>query len=331
MQNIWGNFLTFWTLVRGYSMPISIMSWIVPFLFALYGGGSLRFGLFALIGIVFVHMASNLFDDVIDYIREKKDIDNGLKTDFNFQKGKCILIRDGRISLNLAVLTSLFLFLIPLLIGIYFIYIWGFDLLYIILPAAILCLLYPILGCLGLGEIIIAIIFSPLIYLGVYYVMTGGFSLEILLISVSTGFLCVSVLHNHMLLDFNFDSQNRKITLCTLCKNKKNALTLLIVFILLSYINIFICFFAGKLSIFYFLPFLTIPSAYLMIKNMKLHIENPKNKIKYNILMGIMPQLKNATEDERNFLMKFFLAQNLLTSFTLLLCVSIIWDNKCIL
>ena len=63
---------------------------------------------------------------------------------------------------------------------------------------------------------------------------------------------------------------------------------------------------------------------------MKLHIDNPKNKIKYSILMGFMPKLNDVTDDEKNFLMKFFLAQNLLTSFTLLLCISIILDFKCI-
>lgn len=330
MQKIGDIFFTFWTLVRGYSMPISIMSWIVPFLFALFSGGSLRYGLLALFGILFVHMASNLFDDIIDYIREKKDIDKGLKSDFNFQKGKCIVIRDGRISLNKAIFIDFILFLIPLLIGIYFIYIWEIELFYIIIPAAILCLLYPILGCLGLGEVVIAIIFSPLIYIGVYYAMTGGFSVEILLISISTGFLCISVLHNHMLLDFCFDKENRKITLCTLCKNKVSALNLLSIFVLFSYLNLIVCIFFGKLSLLYLLPFLTIPSAILLIKNMKLHIDNPKNKIKYNILMGFMPKLNDVTDDEKNFLMKFFLAQNLLTSFTLLLCISIILDFKCI-
>ena len=224
--------------IRGYSLPISIMSWAVPFLFGLTKGGNFFYGIISLIGIVLLHAGVNVFDDVIDYYREKLAIDKGLRQTFNFQKGKCACIFDGSIPFDKYCILSFVLFFLSLLIAIFFFYVYGTELLPIIIPTMLLCLLYPVLGCLGLGEIIVAIVFSPLLYLGVFYVMTGFYSLDVLLISISTGLLSVAVLHNHMLLDFKYDEANRKITLCRFCKTEQRALLLLAVIIIGAFLKI---------------------------------------------------------------------------------------------
>ena len=277
------------------------MSWLVPFLYSSISGGNRFFGLICLFGIVLLHMATNIFDDAIDYTREKKKIDKGEKNDFNFQSGKCIYIFNGELSLKQYYMIAFCLFFIATIIGIYFIYTLGIKLLCIIIPTAILCLLYPILGSLGLGEIVVAIIFSPMLYLGVNFVMTGHFDINILILSISTGFLVISVLHNHMLMDYKLDEKNRKITLCRLCGSEKNAHKLLGIIIAFAYINLLIWVSTGILSIYYLLPFVSIPFAIKLYKDMK----NPKI----------------------DFLSKFLLPEKLLSLFTLLLCISIVLDK----
>lgn len=292
------------TACRGYSLPISLMSWLVPFLFALMSGGSLFSGLIALFGIIVLHMGVNIFDDAIDYTLAKKRIEKGKQEDFNFQQGKCIYIFNKELSLKQYYIISISLFLMGLLIGLFFLTVVGLKLLYIIIPTAILCLLYPILGYLGLGEVIVATIFSPLLYSGVYFVMTGKYSYEILILSISTGFLVVSVLHNHMLMDYKLDEKSRKITLCRLCKSEKNALRLLGIIIILAYINILFWILLGNLDICYLISFLSLPFAIKLYKDMG------------------NPQIE--------FLEKFLLPEKLLSIFTLLLCISIVVE-KCIL
>ena len=260
MFNFYSKIKILFNACRGYSTPISIMSWLVPFLFASLAGGNRFFGLLCLFGIVILHMGANIFDDAIDYTLEKRKIDKGIKTDFNFQAGKCIYIFNGELSLKQYYVISFILFSIATTIGLYFLHIYNLKLLYIIIPTAILCLLYPILGSLGLGEIIVATIFSPILYSGVYFVMTGNFNLEILILSISTGFLVVSVLHNHMLMDYKLDEKNRKITLCRICGSEKKALILLGIIIGLAYINLIIWTIVGKLSLYYLIP-LSIPLA----------------------------------------------------------------------
>ena len=304
---LFGKFKLFCVLTRAYSLPISIMSWSVPFFYALFKGGNMFYGLISLIGIIVLHLSVNLFDDIFDYLRELKDINAGKKQHFNFQKGKCICIIENKITLKQAVFINLILFSTALLTACFFLYIFGIKLLYIIIPASFLCILYPVLGCLGFGEIIVALIFSPLLYTGVYFVMTSYFSFDILLLSISTGILSVAVLFNHSLLDYKYDTTNRKITLCRICSSEKNALILLAVIVSLSYINLLFWILNSKLDIIYILPLLTLPQAVKLIKEMTLYIKQDK-----------------VPDNSKIFLEKFMLAQNLQKYFIIMLCCSII-------
>lgn len=319
------NKISLWlTATRAYSLPISIMSWIVPFLFAIINNGNIKYGFIALFGIIMLHLGTNIFDDTIDYILEKNKINKGLKKDFNFQKGKCAPVLNGELSIRDYLKASCILFILAALTGCYFLNIWGLKLMYILIPSIILCILYPILGSLGFGEIIVATVFSPLLYSGTYFVMTGSFSYYILIISISTGLLSVAVLHNHMLLDYDYDTENRKITLCRLCKSKQNAYILLCIIIVLAYLNIILCSFFNILKPIYLISLLSLPTAITLLKVMKIHINNPEQEIKPNIFMGSLSGLKKADPSQQNFLLKFMIVRNLLSLFTILICISII-------
>ncbi|MBQ3641655.1 prenyltransferase, partial [bacterium] len=247
---------------RGYSTPTSFMSCLVPFVFCALSGGNIKYGMLAFLGVLTLHLGVNIFDDIIDYIREIKDINNGKKNTYNFQDGKCAYIINGDISLKASFFIAFALFLTALVIGIYFLFICGLKLLWIILPTMLLCLFYPILGCFGLGEIIVGLIYSVLLFSGMSFVMLGVFYKPILLLSVSTGLLVVNVLYNHMLLDFKVDTTNRKITLCRLCGTEKKALLLQAIIISLAYINIVVLCILKILPNIYLMELLTLPYAF---------------------------------------------------------------------
>ncbi len=310
--------------VRGYSLLISFTSWTVPFLYSILRKGNILYGIIALAGILILHMATNIFDDTVDYETGKREIECGIKKDFNFQNSKCALIFNKTFTINQFKAASLILFSMAFVIAVFFLNIYGAGLLKIIIPTIVLCLSYPKLGCLGFGELIVALIFSPLMYMGVNYVMCGSYSLEILLVSISTGLLSVAVLHNHMLLDYNYDQLNRKTTLCRLCKSKENALYLLGAIIILAYLNITILIILNKLSIYYLLIYFSLPTAAVLYNVMKIHIKNPQEKINYNIFMGNISEIKKVPENQRDFLLKFIIMRNLLNAFTILICTAMI-------
>lgn len=324
-----GKFSVWLIALRAYSLPISIMSWFVPFLYAAFNGGNLLYGLIALFGIVILHLTTNLFDDLIDYITAEFKIKKGIQKDFNFQPGKCICIFNGSLSVKKYIIACIVLSTLSLLIGIFFIWIWGVKLFAVLIPAAILCILYPVLGSLGFGEIIVATVFAPLIYSGTYFVMTGYFSFKILILSISTGLLSVAVLHTHMLLDYKLDAKNRKITLCRLCGSPKNAYLLLFLIVISAYLNICFWIIKGDISPIYLLILISIPVAYMLLNVMYLHIKSPEIILKPNIFMGDLRGLDKTDDKQRNFLMKFYIVRNLLSVFTILLCISIVID-KCI-
>lgn len=309
MKDFFKGVKVLFSACRGYSTPTSIMSWLIPFTIGALSKGNIFYGTLAFLGVFAVHLGTNIFDDALDYTKELIDIKHGLKTEPNLQEGKCAYILNNTLSLKASYFIAFGLFSIGLIIGLFFLHVWGFKLLYIIIPTAILCILYPILGCLGLGEIIVGTIYSVLLYSGVYFVMTGEFSSTILLLSISTGLLVVTVLVNHMLLDYKVDENNRKITLCRLCKTEKNALILMSLIIVFAYINIISLCLTKQISYIYLITLLSIPFATKLIFEMNKYINN-KSKI-----------------DQKNFIIKFLLSEKLLTSFTGLLFIAILLDK----
>ena len=57
---------------------------------------------------------------------------------------------------------------------------------------------------------------------------------------------------------------------------------------------------------------------------MNQHIKNPNEKIKTTFFMGSMKDIKNIPKEQRDFLIKFLIVRNLLSIFTLLICIAVV-------
>lgn len=315
------NRVFFWIkAARGYSFPMSIMSWSVPFLFGLLDGGNVLYGLISLAGIICAHAGVNLFDDFIDFQIEKNKNNNIAK--FNFQKGKCEYLLNGKATeLELFSILSV-CFTLAFCIGIFLAIQTGTMVIYIMIAAAVISLLYPILSFAALGEIAVAIMFAPLLYTGVYFVMTQSFSQELMPVAVSTGLLTVGLLHAHMFLDLDFDIPNKKITLCRLAGSKLNAAKNQLIIMLLAYLNI-IVFTFFNLSKLFLLSLFSLPTAIVLYKIMLQSIKKPNSQIKTNIFFGILENLQEYKKTGNlNFMITFMTARNVMVEFTMLICLA---------
>lgn len=320
------NFLEkikFWfNAARGYSLQMSIMSWSIPFLFGLVDEGSFLYGFISLIGIIFAHLGVNLFDDFSDYLTEKTKIKKGLIDNFSFQKGKCAYLFNGDATLKQLFLVLSFCFLTAAGCGLFLTVKCGITVLYLMLIAGIICILYPFLSYVALGEVAVGIVFAPLLYSGVYFVMTNNFSFELLPLSLSTGLLTVGLLHTHMFMDMDFDKKTFKITLCSLAGNKQNALRNQVIIMILAYINILI-YAVTSSNYIYLITFLSMPTAFVLYLLFKKDIEKSDDKIRPNIFFGIlenMPQYKQ--QGIENFMIRFMVARNIMAEFAFLACVA---------
>ena len=314
------NLISFWfKTTRAYSLPMSIMSWSVPFVFGITDKGNILYGIIALIGITFAHLGVNMFDDFVDFLIAKKNAN--AEGEIVLQKGKCAYLLNKELTLKQLALVICVLFTLAVLCGLYLTVKTGFTVVIITAIAGVIGLLYPLLSFVALGEIAVGVIFAPLLYTGVYYVMTGGFSLELFPVAISTGILTIGLLHAHMFLDIDYDKPNNKRTLCLLAGSKENAVRNQLYIMALGYINIIAFVLMQKIANIYLITLLSLPTAVMLYKIMRAGIINPDEKIHTNIFFGILENMQEYKEN-RNFMITFMTARNVMVEFTILVCLA---------
>ena len=265
------NLKFFLEYTRAYSLPMSVMAWVIAFSYAIFNGGNILYGILAFWGIACAHLGANLFDDIVDYKKYVENKETG--KNINLKKGKCKNFLDNRLSVAAALKTTAVLFSIAIFVGLFFVYLYKLPVLFIMAIAGILCLLYPKSGYFGLSEIIIGIVFSPLLFTGVFYVMTGQFSSKLEWLSISFALVVVCLLYTDFFLDFNSDKKAGKMTLPIISGSKQNAYYLYVFIVFLIYANLFFGIHAHVFSGKYFVIFVSVLFALRTIKNLLNYID----------------------------------------------------------
>ena len=317
----------FWLkAARLHTLPMSFMSWMVVFCWAIKRGGDWFLGILALVGVMLAHLGVNLIDDYFDYKREVGTIKNtDEKKSIKMQKGKCKYLIDGKATLNQTLFAIIVYFGLASLIGLFMLVICGWPVALIAAIAAIFCLLYPFLSYCGLSEVAVGMTFAPLLFAGTSYVMLGYISADILLLSISTGLLTVGLLHTHALMDFDCDIKDKKKTLCTLLGTKQRSLVALGLMMAVAYINIAVGILLGLFPLATIVTFVTIPLAISLYVLMKLNNEHPEVVPERKFWMGPMDNWEEIKKNNaQNFMLKFYISRNIMMFFTILLCVGIL-------
>ena len=243
---------------RIFSLPMTLLSWLVIFVYSLSENGNILNGVIALIGIAFAHLATNLFDDYIDY---KKLTENS-------QKCKCLYIKEGKATLNDVLLVVVIYCAVAFLAGLILLFRCGLPVLWLGLVGGIITLIYAKLSQKGLSEIAVGIAFGPLLFEGVYFVMTGHFSLIVLVMSLTVVMFTVGLLYVHTLLDFEGDLYSHKKTLVCRLGNKNRALKGVFIVYGLGYLFTLILAFILK-NYFILITFILIPFVFDIYKSLK--------------------------------------------------------------
>lgn len=314
--------IIFWLkAARLYSAPITFLSWLVIFVFSLKQGGSVLAGLISLVGISLVHLATNLIDDYIDY----KDLQKDDKFITAGRDCKCAYIRSGEATTkDLRNVILIFLSIAAICGGILF-FISGFAVFWLAIIALVIAIGYPYLSSRGLGEIAVIIAYGPLMFEGVYYVMTKSFSLDAFILSMICVMFVNTILYAHMLMDFDGDKNANKTTLCTKIDSKEKALNLILYFYGFSYI--LLGFYIYKTSNFlYLLNYITIPLVIDLYNMLKEYNQNPMSLPQVQFWHQPLENWdKIKTTSNAPFYLRFFFARNISTIFMLLTCFAIIF------
>lgn len=315
------NKILFWlNNARLFSLPMTLMSWIIIFTYSLKEGGNVINGILALIGIAFAHLATNLFDDYIDY----KTLSTNKEFMENTVKSKCSYIKDGKATPNDLLKVVMFFCGISFLIGVILTIRCGWKIVGLAIIGGIITLSYAKLSSNGLSELAVGTAFGPLLFEGVYFVMTGRFSIEVFILSIAVVVFTIGLLYVHNLLDFDGDMCAHKKTLCCRIGNKNKALNLLILLYGLGYVMCFVLCFIGR-NIFYLLPTITVPLAIMLFVLVKMYNNNsqslPAIKWWYYPLDNWDKVKQEGTE---SFYLRLYQARNLMVWFSVLMLIAIL-------
>jgi 1,4-dihydroxy-2-naphthoate octaprenyltransferase len=224
------TFLFWFKNARYAALPQSLLPALVAVAFASQSQQfSFLLAFFAILGVAFAHLGSNLLDDYFDAKKNDSSYkDRLVSKGIRARIAKCSYLSDGSATLKQLFIAATLFSLSAILLGVV-ISVFRFEQIKLILLivgiTAIIGFFYSAwpfrFSYRGLGEISLALLFGPLLMQGVYIAATGSFDLLVFIISFPIGILVSNVLFTHAILDFEPDKLIDKKTLAVVLNNKK--------------------------------------------------------------------------------------------------------------
>ena len=311
---------------RVFSLPMSIFSWLVVFVFALIASGNAFYGILSLIGICFTHLGTNVLDDYFDYKSLIKQVDFN-KEEYlkNSQKTKCRYLINGMMNETDIIKLGILYFGIALLIGVLLFAKCGMGVLYFAVAGGIIGIIYPFVSKYCLSEVAVALSYGPVLFGGVYYVMTGTYSKEAMLLCVPTMFVAVILLYIHSVMDYEYDLNEGHLTVANRFDSQLDSLIVLKLLLIFTYISVLILCIFDILDWQIFLTYLTIPLAVDLYKSMKEFACNPEDEPEHKWYHFPMEKLEIfRLRNEASFMVRMFQSRNLMIYFSLFMVIGII-------
>lgn len=185
----------------------------------------------------------------------------------------------------------------------------------------------------GLGELVIGIIFGPLLMMGVYIASANRLDSSVVLASIPVGLLVVNILFTHSFIDKKADESANKMTFARLLKTNKANLTASVLFNFIPYLIIVAGVVLKYLHPLYLLIFLVLPRSIWLIKSLfdfaKSENANVAKPPKYMGNMGNWGKFQIAGVDW--FMARWLGARNILSLFCIVIILVniILWLSKC--
>ncbi len=214
-------------------------------------------GIMALVNIVLVHAAGNVWSDYHDY---RKGVDApdtyGVRilTDKKFTPEEVLGLS---ISLQVA----------AVVLGLVMVYLTGITLLWFGLAGIALSLLYPPLKYIALGDLVIMACYALLPMLGTTFICTGNIVTEVLWLAVPVGSITVAILHANNARDIETD-RRAGIKTFALLTGRPFAINVYLFEMILPYLWLLTTAILGCVSPWALVIFITLPIAISNSKQM---------------------------------------------------------------
>jgi 1,4-dihydroxy-2-naphthoate polyprenyltransferase len=221
---------------------------------------------------VLIQVGTNYVNDLYDYLKG---------ADTHERKGPQRVLATGLITIKQMKIGSFLVFLIAFLMGLYLVYVGGITILIIGILSIIAGIAYTAgpypLAYNGLGDIFVFLFFGIVGTNGTFYIHSHEFTVLSALTSIPVGALVTNILVINNFRDINEDQSAGKITLAVILG--KDLTRYQFIFLLfVSFIMPLILFLFYNFSEWIFLPYLTIPIAFNLVKMIYNYEGNQLNK-----------------------------------------------------
>lgn len=259
-----------WQLTRPHTLTAAFAPVFLGTMISLtYGAGPLNTSIFLamLIASLLIQMATNMFNEYYDFKR-------GLDTEKSIGIGGAI-VRNGvkpKTVLNLAFL----LYGISMLIGIYICSQTSWWLAAVGLVSMLIGYLYtggpyPI-AYTPFGELVSGVVMGMLLILIAFYIQTGTVTLDAVLLSIPSMLLVAAIMMANNIRDIEGDQKSGRKTLAILV-GRPTAVTILMLFFLISYVWIILLVIVGYLTPWALIILISIRKPYKSVTIFKKYVQ----------------------------------------------------------
>lgn len=249
-----------WLLAtRPWSFPASTMPVLVSIIFLWSQGLEISWGLglMALVNIILVHAAGNVWSDYFDYRKGVDAADTyGVR-----------ILTDRQFTPKEVLCLSITLQVLAVTMGLLMVYLTGITLLWFGLAGIALSLLYPPLKYAALGDLVIMACYALLPMLGTTFICLGEIVPEVLWLAVPVGSITVAILHANNTRDIETDNR-AKIHTFAMLTGRRFAIGTYLFELILPYCWLLVVSLQGNVSLWTLVTFITLPIALSNCKKM---------------------------------------------------------------
>ena len=323
------NKIGFWiNNARHIALPQSILPALLAFAMAgTHPDFSWWLGLVALFGIICAHLGMNLADDYFDYKVKSGENRNEMAAEgMRARIAKYPYLTSGQATVKQLAGAIVVFLLIASICGAVILYFRGINILYLALIAGFLGISYsgwPFRLCYhGYGELVIGLMFGPLLMIGMQYAAAGVFDATIVLVSVPVGLLVTNIVYSHSIMDAIPDEKVGKMTFARLLAKPKWMIFFSGIFNLVPFVIIAVGVALGLLHWAYLSIFILLPMAIYLVNSLNQFVHHKTVDIQLKPWMGPMGEFDKYREVGIDwFMLRWLIARNLVTFFCLILAI----------
>ncbi len=178
------------------------------------------------------------------------------------------------------------------------------------------------LGFRGLGELVIFIMFGPLMMTGVYYAVTGTLDWKILWLSAAVGMLVTNIVYSHSVLDSVPDRKMGKKTMAHLMGSDRGQIVFSAILNTFPYLMTVAAVALGQLHPAYLAVLLVLPLSLWLVKSLDDFVNHREVPIEPKIWMGPMGDFQAYRKAGVDwFLLRWLTARNIVMMFCVIIIV----------